>query len=263
MRENRGDAIVEPVTEFDLWVHRYQPGPPQEVQLVFFPHAGGSASFYRPYCMALSDRFDTYALQYPGRQDRHTEPCVTDLHELADLLFTQLRRVADRPFAFFGHSMGALLAFEVARRFEQSLGTSPVRLFVSGRRAPSRPRDDKVELTGDQGLIAEVRELSGTDPRLLGDEEMLRLILDPLRADYRALQAHRFAPEPRLHCPVTALTGTADPRTSYDEAAGWRDHTTGDFALQAFPGGHFFISENVDDVSCLVAEQLSAVHHPS
>lgn len=252
---------MESVTESDLWIRRYRSGPSSATQLVFFPHAGGSASFYRPYCMALSDRFNTLAVQYPGRQDRRTEPCVADLHVLAELLFVQLRKLADRPIAFFGHSMGALLAFEVARHFEQRLGTSPVRLFVSGRRAPSRPRDERWQLTGDEGLIAEIRELSGTDPTLLGDDEMLTMILDPLRADYRAVEHYRFSPEPSLRCPVTALTGASDPRTSYDEASSWRDHTTGDFGIQVFPGGHFFINENLDAISGLVTEQLSAVRH--
>ncbi|MDX2938777.1 thioesterase [Streptomyces ipomoeae] len=252
---------MESGTESDLWLRRYCPGPPRATQLVFFPHAGGSASFYRPYCMALSDRFDTLAVQYPGRQDRRAEPSVTDLHALAESLFGQLRKIADRPIAFFGHSMGALLAFEVARHFEQRLDTSPVRLFVSGRRAPSRPRVEAWQSAGDLGLIAEIRELSGTDPRLLGDEEMLDMIMVPLRADYRAVERYRFTPEPSLRCPVTTLTGDTDPRTSYDEASSWRDHTTGDFDIQVFPGGHFFIKDNLDDISGLVTEQLSAVPH--
>lgn len=252
---------MELVIESDLWIRRYRPGPPQALHLICFPHAGGSASYYRDFCVTLSDRFNTLALQYPGRQDRRGEPCVTDLHILADQLFARLREIADRPMAFFGHSMGAFLAFEVARRFEQQLGRSPVRLFVSGRRAPSLPRNETVDLNGDRGLIAEIRELSGTDPKLLGDEEMLRMILDPLRADYQALGSYQFSPEPLLSCPITALTGASDPRTSYEEAAGWRDHTSGEFDVRAFPGGHFFVGEKVDDVTAFVAERLSAVRH--
>ncbi|WP_016909315.1 thioesterase II family protein [Streptomyces xiaopingdaonensis] len=243
----------------DRWIQRCSPGPPGATRLVLFPHAGGSASYYRPFCLSLGDRLDVCALQYPGRQDRHTEPCVTDLHRLADLVFARLRTMAERPLAFLGHSMGALLAYEVTRRFERELGTSPVRLFVSGRRAPSCPRTEHVDLTGDDGLLSEVRELSGTDPQVLGDEEMRKLILQPLRADYQALQSYRFVPEPPVGCPVTALSGTSDPRTHEDEAAAWREHTTGEFDMRLFPGGHFFLSERVEDVAAFVARRLSAV----
>nr|WP_307825529.1 alpha/beta fold hydrolase [Streptomyces sioyaensis] len=201
----------ETATESDRWIRSYLPGPAEALHLVHFPHAGGSASYYRPFCTSLSDRFNALALQYPGRQDRRDEPCVTDLHVLADLLFDRLRQCADRPMAFFGHSMGALLAFEVTRRFERELNTSPVALFLSGRRAPSRHRDENVDLSSKESLLAEIRELSGTDPRLLGDDEMLEMIMEPLRADYRALGAYRFAPQPPVRCPVTVLTGADDP----------------------------------------------------
>ncbi|WP_055498920.1 thioesterase II family protein [Streptomyces albus] len=242
----------------DPWMRSYRPGPPGAHRLVCFPHAGGSAGFYRPLCLALADRFDVWALQYPGRQDRHTEPCVTDLHTLADLLFARLRKEADRPMAFLGHSMGALLAYEVAQRFAQRLDASPTRLFVSARRAPDRPPGRPVDLTGDGGLLAEIRLLSGTHPGLLEDEETLRMILEPLRADYRALQSYRFTPAPPLRCPVTALTGACDPRTSREDAAAWQKHTTGGFELKVFPGGHFFLSERPRDVAAFVAERLSA-----
>ncbi|MEV6568446.1 thioesterase II family protein [Streptomyces kronopolitis] len=248
---------AETATESDRWIRSYQPGPAEALPLVHFPHAGGSASYYRPFCTSLSDRFNALALQYPGRQDRRDEPCVTDLHVLADLLFDRLRHLADRPLAFFGHSMGALLAFEVTRRFERELHTSPVALFLSGRRAPSRHRDEKVDLDNDDSLLAEIRELSGTDPRLLGDDEMLKMIMEPLRADYRALGDYHFTPDPPVHCPVTVLTGADDPRTSHDEAAAWQEHTTGTFALRTFPGGHFFLSENVTAVTDYVADRLT------
>ncbi|GFH34807.1 thioesterase II family protein [Streptomyces pacificus] len=253
---------AETAAEPDRWIRNYRPGPAEALPLVHFPHAGGSASYYRPLCISLSDRFNALALQYPGRQDRRDEPCVTDLHVLADLLFDRLRHLADRPLAFFGHSMGALLAFEVTRRFERELGTSPVALFLSGRRAPSRRRDEYLDLSDDDSLLAEIRELSGTDPRLLGDGEMLRMILEPLRADYRALGDYHFTPAPPVRCPVTVLTGADDPRTSHDEAAAWQEHTTGTFALRTFPGGHFFLGENVTAVTDFVTERLTGAPLP-
>ncbi|GAA2617894.1 thioesterase II family protein [Streptomyces axinellae] len=242
----------------ERWIRRYSPELPGAAQLVFFPHAGGSASYYRPFCLALADRFEVSALQYPGRQDRFAEPCVTDLDSLADHVFARLRTMTGRPLAFFGHSMGALLAYETARRFEEELGISPVRLFASGRSAPSRPGETAVDLTGDR-LLTEIRALGGTDPQLLDDEAMLELLLQPLRADYQALQTYRFSPGPPLRCPVTALSGASDPRTREDGVAAWREHTQGEFDMRVFPGGHFFLSEHVEDVTALVTERLSGV----
>ncbi|MFI5799457.1 thioesterase II family protein [Streptomyces sp. NPDC051677] len=242
-----------------LWLRCYRTGPPEAMRLVVFPHAGGSASYYREFCATLSDRFNTFAMQYPGRQDRRHEPSPTDLHTLSDQLFDELKGFIDRPMAFFGHSMGAVLAFEVARRFEQRLSHPLEMLFVSGRRASTQPRDEAIDPANDDDLLAEIQKLSGTDPRLLGYEDMLHMILEPLRADYLALNSYTSAPTPVLRTPITALTGAADPRTTKAEANAWRDRTTGPFDLCVFPGGHFFVREHHEAVTTFVAEKLSSL----
>ena len=236
------------------WITRFRAVPRAPVQLVCFPHAGGSAGFYFPMAAPLAPQAEVLAVQYPGRQNRRFEPCVDDIGELADAVVAALGQWQDRPLALFGHSMGAVVAFETARR----LALPPVRLFVSGRRAPSAYRAESVHLRDDDGIVAELRALSGTDAGILGDEEFLRMILPAIRADYRAIETYRSAPDAVLDLPVTALTGDSDPRVSVDEARAWSAHTTGAFDLAVFPGGHFFLADHQRDVLALIARGISA-----
>ncbi|MBZ4322831.1 thioesterase II family protein [Streptomyces huiliensis] len=239
-----------------LWIRRFKPRPDAGVRLVCLPHAGGSASFYHPMAMAMPDVADVLCVQYPGRQDRRNEPLIDSIPELADRVFSVLLPWADRPLAFFGHSMGASLAFEVARRFEREKGIVATALFASARRAPSVHREESVHLRDDDGIIAETRRLSGTDAQVLEDDELVRMILPALRADYRAAETYRYEPGPPLRCPVVALAGDADPKVTVDEAAAWAGHTTSSFDLRVFTGGHFYLTHHQDAVLREVADRL-------
>ncbi|MFE6525379.1 thioesterase II family protein [Streptomyces sp. NPDC057794] len=241
----------------DLWIRRFRPSPDAAGRLVCFPHAGGSASFYVPVADALSPGVDVLAIQYPGRQDRRNEPGPASVAELADGVAAALAGWDDRPLTFFGHSMGALVAFETARRMERT-GAGPVRLFASGRRAPSRTRDEHVHTLDDDGVVAELRALAGTDAKVLQDEELLRMVLPAIRSDYRAVETYRCEPGARLRCPVTVLTGDADPRTSLEEARAWSGHTEGDCDVRVFSGGHFFLSERPGEVLAVLTEHFAA-----
>ena len=194
-------------------------------------------------------------MQYPGRQDRRTEPLLDDIHELAGQIAAVLASRSDRPKAFFGHSMGAIIAFEVARLLERT-GSGPVLLFASGRRAPSRYRRETVHLRDDRGLVEEIRALSGTDQTLLSDEEVLAMILPALRADYRAIETYVCPAGPPLRCPIVAMVGDSDSRVSLDDADAWRLHTSNDFELRVFSGGHFFLDGRRGEVAALVSESL-------
>jgi surfactin synthase thioesterase subunit len=238
------------------WLRRFHPTPDSSIQLVLLPHAGGSASFYFPVSQRLSNKFDVLAVQYPGRQDRRQEPLIDDLHTLAEAVFDALHPLAERPIALFGHSMGATLAFEVARRLEERAGSVLTRLFASGRRAPSRARDERVHLLDDQGLLADVRRLSGTDSRVLDDEEVLRMSLPAIRSDYKAAETYRYRPGPPLHCPITVFTGDDDPKTTIDEARSWSEHTSGRFDIEVFPGGHFFLIQHQGAVLDAIGDTL-------
>ncbi|MFG2091955.1 thioesterase II family protein [Streptomyces sp. NPDC048612] len=239
-----------------LWIRRFNPRDDAGFRLACLPHAGGSAPFYFPMANALPEDVDVLAVQYPGRQDRRTEPAVTDLQTLADRVATALEPWTDRPLALFGHSMGATLAFEVARRLESRNGTVPAALFASGRRAPSRHRHETVHLRDDDGIIAELKQLSGTNPQVLGDEELLRMVLPAIRADYRAAETYTYEPCAPLHCPVVGLTGDDDPKVTLDEVRAWGEHTEGPFDFQVFPGGHFYLADHQSDIIALVLDRL-------
>ncbi|WP_221359027.1 thioesterase II family protein [Streptomyces beigongshangae] len=234
-------------TNSEKWIRSYHPAPAAPTRLVCFPHAGGSATFYHPVSRALSPEIDVVAVQYPGRQDRRTEPLVDTIEELADLVAEELKPWADRPLTFFGHSMGASLAYEVALRLEAG-GTPLLGLFASGRRAPSRWRDEQVHQAGDEEFLAELRNLSGTDPAVLGDEELLRMILPAVRGDYRAAEIYRPEPGRRVSCPVVVMFGKDDPKVTEDEARSWAEHTTEDTTVRSFDGGHFYLNSHVPQV---------------
>jgi surfactin synthase thioesterase subunit len=246
------------VAEDALWIRRFHRASQTSARLACFPHAGGAASFYFPISKLLSPAIEVLAIQYPGRQDRRQEPCIEDIGLLADEILTALRLWLDRPLALFGHSMGALLCFEVAQRLERKATGAPLVAVVSGRRAPSRPRAENVHQRDDDGVVAELRRLGGTDSKFLADQELLRASLPTIRSDYKATETYFHRQVPKLSCPITALVGDRDPNTTIDEARAWGEHTTGPFDLRVFPGGHFYLKDHQQDVIRLVAEQLLA-----
>jgi pyochelin biosynthesis protein PchC len=249
--------MTELASDHRLWLRRFHPAPHSAHRLVCFPHAGGSATSYFPISAALSPPVEALSVQYPGRQDRRRDACFASIAEVADQLYDVIRFGVQAPLALFGHSMGAIAAFEVARRLEHEAGIVPAALFVSGRRAPSVHRDENVHLRDDAGLVAELRALDGIDPRILADDEILQMVLPVIRSDYRAIETYRYRPGPPLTCPVTALVGREDPRAPLDEVNPWEDHTTGRFELRTFPGGHFYLEEHHRQVAGVVLRQLT------
>ncbi|MFC0597354.1 thioesterase II family protein [Streptomyces palmae] len=249
--------------ESSTWVRRFHPSPESRVRLVCLPHAGGSAPFYFPMSQGLSPAVDVLCLQYPGRQDRRLDPAIENIPDYADAIAAELAPWLDRPTAFFGHSMGAVLAYEVALRLERSPATSPIALFASGRRAPSRYREESVHRRDDDGIVAEMQVLSGTDARILGDEEILRMVLPAIRSDYTAIETYRSEEGRTVRAPITVFTGDSDPRTSLEEAEAWRTHTTGDFDLHVFPGGHFFLANHAEKMMQIISEKISLAASPS
>ncbi|MGW7618722.1 thioesterase II family protein [Streptomyces antimycoticus] len=241
-----------------VWIRRFHPAPESRARLICLPHAGGSASFFFPMSQTLSSSADVLCVQYPGRQDRRQDPLIENIGEYADAIAAELKPWLDLPVVFFGHSMGAVLAFEVTRRLEEADAEfSALALFASGRRAPSRYRDENVHRRDDDGVVREMKLLSGTDSRVLGNEEILRMAMPAIRGDYKAIETYRSAPGAAVRSPITVLTGDNDPRTSLEEAEAWRSHTTGAFDIRVFPGGHFFLAGHQGPIMSLVAEKLS------
>ncbi|MBM9618696.1 thioesterase II family protein [Streptomyces zhihengii] len=236
------------------WIRRYHPKPERRMTLVALPHAGGSASWFHPLSARLGPDIELLAVQYPGRHDRRHEEPVEDIGTFADRI-TEALMPWDGPVALFGHSMGATIAYEVARRIEAG-GGSPAALIVSARRAPSAVRDDRFHELDDEALLREMRVLGGSDAAMDLDEELVRLTLPVLRSDFRAVSAYRCAATVPLGCPVTALLGDSDPRVTADEVGAWARHTSGEFSLHVFGGGHFYLADHQEAVTGLVRSTL-------
>lgn len=251
--------MLDTTSAADLWVRRYHPAPGARARLVCLPHAGGAASYFFPVSRELAPRIEVMAIQYPGRQDRRTEPFIKTVDELADslagVLGGVLTKAPDLPLALFGHSMGAILGFEVALRLQRA-GRTPTALFVSGRRAPSTHRDERVHLRDDAGLLADVRALSGTDAKIMDDDELVRMALPAIRNDYTAIETYRHLPGLRLGCPIHAMVGDADPKATTDEVRLWADHTSAGFEMTVFPGGHFYLDRHSATVLNTIVETM-------
>ncbi|MFC4496109.1 thioesterase II family protein [Streptomyces ovatisporus] len=242
----------------DPWIRRYHPAPAAPFRLVCLPHAGGSASYFHPVSQALSPDADVVAVQYPGRQDRLREKCLEDIREMADRVFSSLWPLTDLPMVLFGHSMGASVAFEVARRMEDK-GLVPAALFVSGRRAPSRHRDEQIHLKDDEDFLAEIRALDGTDASLLDDPEIRRMVLPALRKDYKAAETYRYVPGAPLKCPVVAMVGDSDRKAPLEDVRAWAEHTSAAFELEVFPGGHFYLGGQPQAVVAKIRSHAAAL----
>ncbi|MFE7559969.1 thioesterase II family protein [Kitasatospora sp. NPDC057500] len=232
--------------------------------MIAFPHAGGSASYFFPLAEALRRaavplELDILAVQYPGRQERRLEPCIGDLRTLAELAAEELLPFTDRPLVFFGHSMGAMVAFEVAQRFEQQHGTTPLMFFASGRGAPATARRDALHRLPDQAIIDELGLLDGTNSALLSDPEVLKMVMPAIRADYQAVETYTYRPAPPLRCPVHVVVGDSDPRVSEESAQAWAQHTEGGHRLSVFDGGHFYLKDQQDALVDTIVDRLNTL----
>lgn len=229
----------------ELWLRRFHAARPGAPCLVCFCHAGGSASWFHPMSSALSPQIDVVAVQYPGRQDRRKESTDYRIADLAAAIATALgagmRGRAPSRLLFFGHSMGAVVAYETALALAASGMDGPDHVVVSGRRSPTRPTEERVHQLDDAGVLRELRKLNGTDSRVLDDDEVVRMTMPAIRADYRAIETYAPAAPTPLDCPVTALAGDSDPKTTVDDVRAWKELTTATFESLVLPGGHFFL----------------------
>ncbi|MFI0407442.1 thioesterase II family protein [Actinomadura sp. 3N508] len=241
------------------WFHCAESRPWASVRLFCLPHAGGSAVFFRPWAKEIDPAVEVHAVRYPGRADRMADPLVADAHQLARLIAGAMAPLIDRPVALFGHSMGALLAYEVARLLQER-GTAPVHLFASGTCPPHDRHDSGISKRDDDGVIEELVKLGGTDAEALREPELRELVLPYVRNDFALVENYVHREGVRLTVPVTAIIGDDDTEVTERQAAGWADVTDGRFALTVLPGDHFYLVERQQDV---IAEILRALEVPA
>lgn len=226
------------------WFRALSRHPRCRARLFCFPYAGGSAAVFRAWPADLAPDIEVYPALLPSRGPRLSESPLKRISSMAERLAADIRPHLDRPFAFFGHSMGALIAFELARRLREEAGVEPAHLFVSACRAPQiRDPDPPVHNLPDAEFIEHLRKLNGTPAEVLEHPELMALMLPLLRADFEAVETYRYAAGPRLGCRVSAYGGLADTSVKREDLEGWREMTDGEFVLRMFDGDHFFIHQ--------------------
>ncbi|HEY9282299.1 MAG TPA: alpha/beta fold hydrolase [Pyrinomonadaceae bacterium] len=221
---------------------RYKAAATPRLRLFCFPYAGGAAHIFRQWPQGLPPSVEVCAVQPPGRGGRLRERPITSLRQLVAEAAPALRPYMDLPFAFFGHSMGAVVAFELAHHLRGARADGPAQLFVSGCRAPQLAREgDFTYNLPEPEFLAEIRRLKGTPPEVLEHPELLELVLPLLRADFTAIHTYEYSEVPPLTCPLTVFGGVEDEDVGVESLKAWRAHTTAAFTLRMLPGDHFFL----------------------
>ncbi|MBD1806821.1 thioesterase [Microcoleus sp. FACHB-SPT15] len=227
---------------FSSWVTCPKPNPQAKLRLFCFPYAGSGALSFRTWSDSLPSTVEVCPIELPGRGSRLMESPFTQLSALIPELACALRPYLDKPFAFFGHSLGGLVSFELAQQLGRHYGLSPVHLFVSGCRAPQIPTPrPPIHALPESAFMDELRRLNGTPETVLENAELMQLLLPVLRADFALLETYVYAPKPPLDCPISAFGGLQDREVSCDELEAWGEQTNAAFSLQMLPGDHFFL----------------------
>jgi medium-chain acyl-[acyl-carrier-protein] hydrolase len=225
------------------WLTFPKPNPTAKLRLFCFPYAGGGASLYRLWAQHLPSEIEVVAVQLPGRETRLREASYTNMTPLVSDLAAALPPFQDKPFAFFGYSLGALVAFEVTRELRRQGLSMPLHLFVAARSAPeiasSRP---PIHHLSDAEFIEGLRQYKGTPEEVLQNQELIQLLLPLLRADFTTVETYNYQEEAPLDIPLSAFGGIADEDISREEMDAWRAHTAKNFTLRMLPGDHFFIT---------------------
>jgi len=249
------------MTTMDLtrrWMPLRTPADSDDLLLFCFPHAGAGASTYRSWLNTVPG-VTVVPLQPPGREARLREAPYQRMEPLvAELAAVVSEAAGDRPYAFWGHSLGALVAFETLRALRRRGDVEPVRLVVSGCAAPHQRFDDGPPVTGmtPAQLVAMLRRLGGTPDWLLADPELLEMIMPAIRADFEVKETYRYDAEPALSTPLTVLSSMGDPRASDAAQARWQELTTGSFTKRTVLGGHFALFEQPERTTQYLLEAL-------
>jgi len=234
--------------------------PDPALRLFCLPWAGSGALGYASWNLPPELAVEVWSAQLPGREDRFEEQPLRRIAPMAAQLRAAAAPLLDRPFALFGHSMGALLAFELARELRRHGDPAPSRMFVSGCPAPGLPRRRPAASTlADPDLLRRLAEMAGPSVSALRDPEVLLWLAPTIRADLEACETHRPAEEPRLTVPLIPLAATDDSEVTVDEVAEWRRHSEHCDPVRVFEGGHLYLLDHREEVLARLAAELALV----
>ncbi|MEM9273749.1 MAG: alpha/beta fold hydrolase [Cyanobacteria bacterium P01_F01_bin.143] len=226
------------------WLPRINSNPQAKLRLFCFPYAGGSSYTFESWVDVLPNTVEICPIELPGRRRRFRDPLYKRLDSLITDLSVAIVPYLDKPFIFFGHSMGGLVSFELTRLLRRKNNLSPVHLLISARSAiqlpPSKPPIHHLEY---EAFKQEVIRLGGTPQAILENQEMMDLMIPIVKADFEVIETHTYQPEIPLNIPLTIFGGENDLEVTPEELAAWEEQTSANFSLKMFEGGHFFIEE--------------------
>lgn len=246
-----------PPLDSNQWFVCSRPNPKAETRLFFFPYAGGGPAVFGKWGNEFPSDIEAWTVHYPGRGSRYNEPPIKELVVLVEGILQAIKPLLDKPFTFFGHSLGGLIAFELARTLHQNNLPQPIALFISACGAPHIP-DPYLPIHNlpDAQFLTSLKELNGIPAELLDQSDVMQLLMPTLRADFELIETYQFTITSPLDCPIVAFGGLNDPRVSRERIEGWAAHTSSRFGSKSFPGDHFFVNTAKESV---IAEILSAL----
>ena len=242
------------------WLIVPQPKLQAKLRLFCFHSAGSGASLFRPWANYIHPNIELCILRLPGRESRIRESPFMQLsplvNKIAEVISPELET---RPFAFFGHSLGALIGFALTRQLRYQKLPEPVHLFVSSRKPPHLAIENPLHQAPDSVLVEKLREFGGTPEMVLENFDLIQLILPIFRADLTVNETYIYCNEPSLSCPITAFGGTEDNSVDLEQLSQWSQHTSEGFQLLMFPGSHMFFCQQPQPLIATISQQLECI----
>ena len=245
------------MTGSNNWFVTFKPKKDALIRLFCFHYGGGSASIFRQWSKDVIQEVELVAIQLPGREERYNEPLLNNISQVIDNLLLHFNKYTDKPFILFGHSIGALIAFEFARTLRQRKMLQPKHLIVSGTKAPQVPlKKQHIHKLPKKQFIEELKKYNGIPDYIIEDEELISIFIPIIKADFSISETYNYSNKKPLSCPITALGGSNDNTFDADDLIKWQEQTSNAFIHQFLPGDHFFINTSYTEIINIINQSL-------
>ncbi|QBD77286.1 thioesterase [Ktedonosporobacter rubrisoli] len=249
--------VSERHPDFHTWVIRARPNPHARLRLFCFPYSGKGASLFHTWSQELPPDIEVCAIELPGRESRFREPPFTQLVPLVQELAEVLHPYLDVPFAFFGHCVGSLISFTLARQLRRSYQVTPAFLFLAAHRAPQLPsRQIPLHALPDSEFLEGVHCLNGITEETFQNSMLMQLVLPSLRADFTLGETYQYEEDEPFACPLVVFGGRKDHLVSNEELVAWHIQTRSDFTFHLLEGGHFFLHESRQELLSEISKKI-------